>query len=58
MADKDKADPVKTTVRIPAALWRAARVRALDERADFQDVVVRALEAYLKTAVRRREGGR
>ncbi len=49
---------VKTTVRLPEALWRAVKVRALDERADFQDIVARALEAYVKTALKRREGGR
>jgi hypothetical protein len=48
----------KTTIRLPAAVWKAARVRALDEGTDFQAVVTRALEQYLKTALKRREGQR
>ena len=46
---------VKTTIRMPRAVWHAARVRALDEQIDFQDLVVAALEAYLKKP--RRKGG-
>lgn len=37
----------KTTVEIPADLWRSAKVRALDDETDFRTVVIRALEAYL-----------
>jgi hypothetical protein len=47
---------VKTTVALPEEIWRAAKVRAMDERSDLRSVVVAALEAYLKP--RRREGGR
>jgi len=47
---------VKTTIRMPRAVWHAARVRALDEQIDFQDLVVAALEAYLKKP--RRKGGK
>ena len=47
---------VKTTIRLPRAIWHAARVRALDEQIDFQDLVVAALEAYLKKP--RRKGGK
>ena len=39
---------VKCTLKLPAPIWREARIRALDERKDFQDVVADALEAYLK----------
>ena len=51
-----KADVVKTTVDLPAALWRRAKIAAMDERADLRDVIIRALEAYLKAA--HREGNR
>ena len=44
---------VKTTIRMPRVVWHAARVRALDEQIDFQDLVVAALEAYLKKPQRR-----
>jgi hypothetical protein len=47
---------VKTTIRMPRAIWHAARVRALDEQIDFQDLVVAALEAHLKKPLRKRGG--
>lgn len=53
-----EAKTVKTTVRIPEDLWKAARVRAIEDRADFQDIVIRALAAYLKTSPPRRGGKR
>jgi len=43
---------VKTTLRLSAEMWRKARVRALDERASFQEIVERALEQYLSRGVR------
>lgn len=39
---------VKCTMKLPADVWRAGRIRAIDERRDFQDVVAEALELYLK----------
>ena len=48
---------VKTTIRLPEALWRQARMRALDERVQFQELVAGAIAAYLKT-VRKGGGGR
>lgn len=53
MAKPDKAETVKTTVVLPAALWESARIHAIEERTDFRTVVIRALEAYLKAAKRR-----
>ena len=50
------AKTVKTTVELPEELWRAAKVKALDERTDFRSIVIAALEAYLKG--KKREGGR
>lgn len=46
---------VKTTIRLPEALWRKARIRALDEGRTFQELVQRSLELYLKTPVERRK---
>lgn len=40
-------------IKLPEPLWPKARLRALDERADFQDVVARALVHYLRTPVKR-----
>jgi hypothetical protein len=46
---------VKTTVDLPEALWRTAKVRALDERTDLRSVIIEALTAHLKT--RPKKGG-
>jgi hypothetical protein len=40
---------VKTTLLLPPPLWRAAKVRALDERTNLKQIMVNALQAYLKT---------
>ena len=40
-------EPVKTTVELPGDLWRAAKLRAMDDRVDLRTVFIRALEAYL-----------
>jgi hypothetical protein len=40
-------DTVKTTVELPGELWRAAKIRAMDERSDLRSVLIRALESYL-----------
>ena len=48
---------VKTTVELPESLWRAAKIRAMDERTDLRRVIIAALEGYLKTKPRK-EGGR
>lgn len=47
---------VKTTVDLPEDLWRKAKVRAMDERKDLRQVIIAALEAYLKSKPTRREG--
>jgi hypothetical protein len=39
---------VKTTVELPEDLWRAAKIKAMDERTDLRSVLIRALQAYLK----------
>jgi hypothetical protein len=49
---------VKTTINLPEDLWKAAKIRAMDERTDFRSVVIAALEAYLQTDVKPREGGK
>ena len=48
MKTKEPVEMVKCTMKLPADIWRAGRIRALDERRDFQDVVADALAAYLK----------
>jgi hypothetical protein len=38
---------VKTTVELPHDLWRAAKVRAMDEGSDLRGIIVLALQQYL-----------
>lgn len=61
MAKAEKPERIKTTVGLPEPLWQRARMRALQERRDLQDIVAAALEAYLRTPLkptRRGEGRR
>lgn len=45
---------MKTSIEIPEDVWRAAKIRALDERKNFQDIVAEALREFLK---RPKKGG-
>ena len=38
----------KTTIDLPAGLWRAAKIRAVDEGSDLRSVIIEALTAHLK----------
>ncbi len=38
--DSARSDTVKTTVELPGELWRAAKIRAMDERADLRTVLI------------------
>lgn len=38
---------VRTTLELPPELWRAAKVRALDEGVDLKAILTKALRAYL-----------
>jgi hypothetical protein len=44
---------VRTTIRVPRSLWDAVRHRAIDDNSDAQELVIRALQQYLK-----QKGGR
>jgi hypothetical protein len=43
-----KAKKVKTSLALPEPLWTAARIRALQDGVDAQDLVAHALELYLR----------
>jgi len=45
---------VKTSLYLPGELWQRAKIRAVEERADLRDVIIRALVAYLKTKKEKR----
>lgn len=38
---------VKTTVELPAEVWRAAKIRAMDDQTDLRTVVIEALRKHL-----------
>jgi hypothetical protein len=40
---------VKTSLRLPADLWTAARIRALERGIDAQELVAEALRMLLKS---------
>ncbi len=46
----------KTTLRIPEALWKKARVYGVTNGVDFQDMVAEGLRLYLKK--NKRKGGK
>jgi hypothetical protein len=48
----------KISCKIPRRLWREGKILAMDENVDFQDIVVRALEAYLQAPAKRGKEGR
>ncbi len=51
-----EAGMVRTTLLLPEELWRAAKVRALDE-GDLRTVMIRALEEYLARPSKSKKGG-
>jgi len=48
-------EAVKTTMVLPEDLWRAAKIRAINEGIDLNQVVIAALESYLKRTRKGRE---
>jgi hypothetical protein len=42
------AKTMKTSIEIPEEVWRAAKIRAMDEHRNLQDVVAEALREFLK----------
>jgi predicted HicB family RNase H-like nuclease len=49
MVKQKKEDLYKVTVRLPAALARAAKIQAVTDLLSLQSLVQVALEAYLKS---------
>jgi hypothetical protein len=42
---------VKTTVELPDSVWRAAKIRAVEDYTDLRTVVIAALVAYLHVSL-------
>ena len=38
---------MKTTVDLPEDIWRAAKIRAMDEHSDLRSIIIAALRSYL-----------
>ena len=38
---------IKTTVDLPEDVWRAAKIKAMDDRSDLRSVIIAALRKYL-----------
>jgi len=53
MATTHRRGETKTSLWLPDDIWRAAKIRAVDERTDFRRVVIAALAAYLKTPIKK-----
>jgi hypothetical protein len=45
---KPELESIKTSLKLPRELWKAAHIKAMDEGVDLQTIVQKALEAYLK----------
>lgn len=46
----------RTSLDLPLALWKRAKVRAVGEGTDFRSLVIRALEGYLGAKVPKKGG--
>lgn len=49
-----KAKGVKTSLEMPADVWREAKIFCLDNSTNFQDLVAEAVREYLKARKSRR----
>lgn len=44
---------VRTSLTLPEALWKATQHRAIETRTSLRQIVIEALQAYLKTPSKR-----
>jgi hypothetical protein len=49
----DQGESLKTSFSISKQLWRRAKVRALDEGIELQELISRAIELYLERKPKR-----
>ena len=50
MEQSKKQKPIRTTLYIPPGLWKEVKILAIKRDCDATDIVVWAIEAYLKTS--------
>lgn len=48
---------MKTSVDIPDDLWKASKILAVEESKDLRDIIIEALQEYLKKK-KKHEGGK
>ncbi len=46
--NQPKKKMTKTTMSLPEDLWKATKIRAIEEGVNAQDIVARVLEQYFK----------
>jgi len=46
---KRDATTIRTTLDLPVALWRAIKIRSIDEQRDLRAVLLDAVALYLRT---------
>jgi hypothetical protein len=51
----EEVSTVRTSIEIPEDLWTAAKIRAVHDKTNLQDVIAAALRDYLK---RPKKGGK
>ncbi|HLJ74659.1 MAG TPA: CopG family transcriptional regulator [Thermoanaerobaculia bacterium] len=57
MKRDEKPETIRTTIELPAELWRRARHRMVDDDTDLRGVIVAALTTYLgEKTTPRKEG--
>ena len=45
---RNREPSVKTSLDLPESLWKAAKIRAAQERTDLRSIILAALKAYLR----------
>lgn len=48
-------DLIKTSLNLPASLWKRVRIQALEEGRDAQSIVAELLEEFLQRPVKKKE---
>ena len=46
--ERNRESSVKTSLDLPESFWKAAKIRAAQERTDLRSIILAALEAYLR----------
>jgi hypothetical protein len=50
---KEEPAMVRTSLALPEDLWKATQHRAIETRSNLRQIIIEALQAYLKTQPKR-----